>query len=233
MFSVIVAALDLKLCRHLAMKTFLKCSTLLLIAASPYVAAQDNTLLINNQALTLTLKDNNQAQVSSCKDYINLHNSGSIITDIPGLSDPDYQAARMALMDCWVEGWAIKNGYVPKQGTGYTISEVIASFPASTAFAVNDGEKGKIKAEYKGKTLKAIYPDLKKDDENLISPSKNVGYHLYKSWHYVNAEGKKADFIALTGYATGGTMALPNVWRVNSTSEVPWNLSAVDQNTPF
>lgn len=49
------------------MKTLLKCSTLLLIAASPYVAAQDNTLLINTQALTLTLKDNNQAQVSSQK----------------------------------------------------------------------------------------------------------------------------------------------------------------------
>lgn len=215
------------------MATLMKCSLGLLMAAAFVVNAQDNTLQINNSPLTLALNNNNQSQVSSCKDYIALHNAGEKIVDMPGLSDPDYQDARMALMDCWVEGWAIKNGYVLKQNTGYNLSEVIASFPASAAFVVNAHESKKISEQYKGKTLKAIYPDLKKEGDNLISPSKGIGYHLFKTWHYVNAEGKGVDFVALTGYVTGGTMAVPNVWRINSTAGTPWDITAVDQNTPF
>lgn len=213
------------------MKSLLKCGGFLLIMASPFALAQD-AIIINGQSVTVTLSDNNQAQITSCKDFIGLHNAGETIKAFPGLSDRDYQDAKLALTNCWIDAWAIKNGYTHQKDSPYSLADIMASFPASAALAVNDDE---VKENQKAasKTFKEFYPDLKADGENFVSASASVGYHLLESKSFINAKGKKVYFITLTGYVTDGTLASPDIWRIDDTTSKPWKVSIVDFNTTY
>lgn len=59
-----------------------------------------NELIIDNSPLTVVLSDGNQAKLSSCSDFVALHNSGESIKELPDLSDPDYRYAKDALFGC-------------------------------------------------------------------------------------------------------------------------------------
>ena len=179
------------------------------------LAAQE--LVINNSALHIIFADGTEANVSSCSDFISLNQAGMKIKELPDLSDPDYQQAHMELSKCLMHSWAIQNGYTQKTSSAITLDEVVKHFPATADLSPASGYK----------TMLQTIPDLKPKDDRFVSHTKEEGYVINDAWTFKNSSDQEADFVMLVGYATGGTMAVARLWRIDSKTTTPWGVTEI------
>nr|WDS96449.1 hypothetical protein VW1_00021 [Enterobacter sp.] len=179
------------------------------------LAAQE--LIINNSALHVIFADGTEANVSSCSDFIPLHQAGAKIKELPDLSDPDFQQAHMELSKCLMHAWAIQNGYIPKTSSSIKLDEVVNHFPATADLSPAPGNK----------TMLQTIPDLKPKDDRFVSNTAGEGYVINDVWAFRNSSGQEADFVMLVGYATEGTMAVARLWRIDSRATTPWGVTEI------
>lgn len=69
-------------------------------------------------------------------------------------------------------------------------------------------------------------PDLKPKDDRFVSNTAGEGYVINDVWAFRNSSGQEADFVMLVGYATGGTMAVARLWRIDSRAP-PWGVTEI------
>lgn len=123
------------------MKRFLCVASAFLFSSTVFAS---NELEINGLPLTLVLNDNNIAKVSSCSDFISLRKSGETVKNILDISEPDYDQAKAALTDCYINAYAIQNGLVKKDAPAPSLSDLLKHFPASEKLIVSDNEKEEV-----------------------------------------------------------------------------------------
>ncbi|MBK0018991.1 hypothetical protein [Kosakonia sp. S42] len=179
------------------------------------LAAQE--LVINNSALHIVFADGTEANVSSCSDFIPLHQAGAKIKELPDLSDPDFQQAHVEFSKCLMHSWAIQNGYTQKAKSAITLDAVVKHFPATADLSPSSDNK----------TMLQAIPDLKPEDDRFVSHTAGEGYVIEDAWAFKNSSGKETDFVMLAGYATGGTMAVARLWKIDSKATTPWKVTKI------
>lgn len=200
----------------------------LLFSSNIYAA---NELLINDSSLTVVLNDGNQAHLSSCSDFIALHNAGESIKELPGLSDPDYRTAKDALFGCWLSTTVIKSGMVKVNAKAPDLSDVLKHFPALAAYTVNDENAKKIQTEYVGKSIEDYSPDLKITGGDATSVSESTGYRITDFYSFAGSNNKRMNILALVGYVLDGTAGTKTYWRIDDTSGDIWKITKLDENS--
>lgn len=200
----------------------------LMFSSNIYAA---NELIINDTPLTVVLNDGNQANLSSCSDFIALHNAGESVKELPGLSDPDYRMAKDALFSCWLSSAALKNGMVKISAKAPDLSDVLKHFPAQAAYTVSDELTQKVQAEYVNKSIEDYSPDLKVTGNNAISIAESTGYRIADYYSYAGHDSKKMSVLALVGYTLHGTAGNKTYWRIDDTSGDIWKVTKLDENS--
>lgn len=200
----------------------------LMFSSNIYAA---NELLINDSPMTLILDDGNQANVSSCSDFIALHNSGETIKELPGLSDPDYREAKNVLFECWIKSAAIKNGMTSVNSPAPDLTTVLKHFPASAAYIISDEEARNVAEKYSGKSIWDYTPGLKINGDRAESAERASGYIISGYYSYADQDGKKLNVLALVGYTIPGTASDKVFWRIDDTSGKIWKVTRLDENS--
>jgi hypothetical protein len=212
------------------MKRSIGLIAVLLLSSNVFAAG---ALEINESPLTLVLNDHNQARVSSCPDFIALRKAGETVAELPGLSDPDYRAAKDALFSCWLQAYTVKNGMTPASDKAASLAEILKHFPANAAYLVSNEEIEKVATDFAGKSITDYTPDLKINSERATSVSASTGYLLDSDQSYTNHEGHTFRVIGLVGYSVGGTAANKVFWRIDDTSSPVWKVTRLDENSPI
>lgn len=192
-----------------------------------------NELLIDNSRMTLILDDGNQANVSSCSDYVSLRKAGETIKDIPDLSEPYYGVAKAALTECYISAFIIQHQLVENKYVHPSLNEILHHLPASEKLIVSDQEMKMIKSQYTGKSIWDTSPDLTEQDDILVSKSDDTGYRLMKYSSYTGADGKKLDFLTLSAFSLHGTFGKTTSYVIKSKDNNVWDISKIDENSPL
>lgn len=210
------------------MKHIVRVIVVLLFSSNSFAA---NELLINNSPITLILGDGNRANVSSCSDFIALHNSGEIVKELPGLSDPDYREAKNALFECWIKAAAIKNGMIAVNSPAPELATVLKHFPANAAYIISDEEARNVAEKYSGKTIWDYTPGLKVNGNRVESTEQASGYIISGYYSYADQRGNMLNVLALVGYTIPGTASDKAFWRIDDTSGNIWKIKRLDENS--
>lgn len=190
-------------------------------------------LIFNDKPLTLKLNDNNQARVSSCSDFIALRNAGETVIDLLDTPYPDYDMAKAALFDCYINAYTIKHGLIETEAPPLSLEAVLHHFPASEKLIASDYEKNNIKTKYKGKSIWDTSPDLIKNDDTYISNKTDSGYRIISSASYRTKDNKELKVITLAAFTLHGTFGYRNNYIITSTKSPIWEISKIDENSPL
>lgn len=200
----------------------------LLFSSNSFAA---NELLINNAQMTLILDDGNQANVSSCSDFIALRNSGEKIKELPGLSDPDYREAKNSLFECWIKASAIKKGMIALNNPAPELISVLKHFPANAAYIISDEEARNVAEKYSGKSIWDYTPGLQINGDRAESAERASGYIISDYYSYADQHGNTLNVLALVGYTIPGTASDKVFWRIDDTSGNIWKIKKLDENS--
>ncbi|WAD31996.1 hypothetical protein [Citrobacter braakii] len=192
-----------------------------------------NELIIDNSPLTVVLSDGNQAKLSSCSDFVALHNSGESIKELPDLSDPDYRYAKDALFGCWLSATVIKNGLLKSNSKKPDLVSVLKHFPAKAAYTISDELVQKVQTEYANKSIQDYTPDLKVTGGRALSTTQSTGYFIDNYYSFVAKDNKKLNILVLVEYALEGTAGNKSFWRIDDTSGDIWKITKLDENSPL
>lgn len=212
------------------MKRFLCVASAFLFSSTVFAS---NELEINGLPLTLVLNDNNIAKVSSCSDFISLRKSGETVKNILDISEPDYDQAKAALTDCYINAYAIQNGLVKKDAPAPSLSDLLKHFPASEKLIVSDNEKEAVQKKFNGESIWDTSPDLVMKGDVLQSQSDDTGYRLISYSTYSNRDGKDFNIVTIAAFTLHGTYGIRNSYIIKSKEEKIWKIQKVDENSPL
>ena len=190
-------------------------------------------LMVNNSPLTLILNDGNQANVSTCTDFVALRMTGEQVKELPGLSDPDFHDAKSALFGCWLNAYVIKHGMMTVNAAAPDLPTVLKHFPANAAFVVSDYEAKTIQRDFSNKTIQDFTPDLTYNDDQAVSTVQDTGYRVKDYYSYLDNNGNQLNVLALVGYSLSGTAGSKTFWRIDDTSQPIWKVTMLDENSPL
>lgn len=212
------------------MKRFTSFTIALLFSTNSFAVGE---LVFNNTPLTLLLSNNNQAQVSTCSDFISLRKAGNTIKDLPGVSDPDYGIAKAALIDCYISAYITQHNLKETNAPRPSLKEILQHLPATEKLIASDEEKEKIEKHYKGKSIWDTSPDLIKEDDIFVSKSDDTGYRLIDSKSFIDPNKKPLDILIMSAFTMHGTYGVRHSYIINSKNKTIWDVSTIDENSPL